>query len=129
MSKANDVINSPNESKYATAIVQIITYTHPTHKFNTVKEARIQQLDDTNDSRNNLEDFDEYIAKEAFIETYELTENKSGYIVYRSWPSSKIMLRNENDGRLEFERKTLSSDIGWDVSVEIQEDKKVFLAK
>ena len=103
--------------------VQIITFTHPTHKFNTVKEARIQQLDDTNDSRNTLEDFDAYIAKEEFTETYELTENKDGYIAYRSWVSLNSMLRGENDGRLEFERKTLSTDIGWDVSVKIQEEK------
>ena len=103
--------------------VQIIIFTHPTHKFNTVKEARIQQLDDTNDSRNTLEDLDAYIAKEEFTETYELTENKDGYIAYRSWVSLNSMLRGENDGRLEFERKTLSTDIGWNVSVKIQEEK------
>ena len=60
--------------------LQIITFTHPTHKFNTVKEARTQQLDDTNDSRNNLVDFENYIAKENFTgpiivnDSYKLIE-------------------------------------------------------
>ena len=88
--------------------------------FNTVKEARTQQLDDTNDSRNNLVDFENYIAKENFTETYTLTENKDGYIAYRLWASLSDMLAGENDGRLEFERKTLSVDIGWDVDVRVE---------
>jgi hypothetical protein len=103
--------------------LQIITFTHPTHKFNTVKEARTQQLDDTNDSRNNLVDFENYTAKENFTETYTLTENKDGYIAYRRWASLSDMLAGENDGRLEFERKTLSVDIGWDVNVKVELDE------
>jgi hypothetical protein len=33
------------------------------------------------------------------------------------------MLAGENDGRLEFERKTLSVDIGWDVDVRVELDE------
>ena len=65
-------------------------------------------------------DFDGYIAKENFTETYALTENKDGYIAYRRWASLSDMLAGENDGRLEFERKTISVDIGWDVNVEVE---------
>ena len=58
-----------------------------------------------------------------FQETYTLTENKDGYTAYRRWASLSDMLAGENDGRLEFERKTLSVDIGWDVDVRVELDE------
>ena len=99
--------------------IQIITFTHPTDKFESAKEARTRQLVDTNDSRNTLVDFDTYLAKEDFTETYALTDDKHGYISYRTWGSAAAMLAGENDGRLEFERKTISADIGWDVTITV----------
>ena len=63
--------------------LQIITFTHPTHKFNTEKEASTKQQDDANNSRNDLVEFETSIDKVNFTKTNKLTEHKDGYIANR----------------------------------------------
>lgn len=100
------------------AKLQNIIYTHPTKTFETVLEARTEQLQTFKDATTTVEAYDAYLLDMEWSETYSLTSDKSGFIIHRVWPNLTVMQLAENTGRMAFQRRTMGSDIGWGVTVE-----------
>ena len=101
---------------------QTITYTHPTLSFDDVLSARTQHFKDTGEAENTVKNYDEvYMPKMLWSEGYELTADKKGYVIERTWPDNETLEAEEKSDRPAFDRNKLGPDSGWSVTMTTQD--------
>ena len=103
------------------AKIQKVTYDYQKEhrRFKSIQEARECHLAETSgvlfadQGGNSVEDYDKWVATQPdYSETYELTEDASGYVIVRTWPDTQTMIQSENTGKHEYDRKQMAIN-GW----------------